>query len=80
MSLESHNETRKNLPLWRENMINVLLVLRNSCKLGEYFTDEEVHTVRNRLTLINKEMIKLNVQNICILLHTGLRNFGSKFL
>ncbi|XP_021965910.1 SET domain-containing protein SmydA-8 [Folsomia candida] len=45
MQLEAHNEIRKNLPLWRENVINVVDVILRDWELREYFTPEEVHTV-----------------------------------
>ncbi|ODM90870.1 Protein msta, isoform A [Orchesella cincta] len=45
LHLEAHNDIRRNLPLWRENMINVVVVILHQWKLFEYFTEEEVHTV-----------------------------------
>ncbi len=44
-TLEAHNEIRKNLSLWRENVINVVDVIRRDWGMGELFTVEEVHTV-----------------------------------
>lgn len=49
MQLEAHNEIRKNLPLWRENVINVVDVILRDWELREYFTPEEVHTVKKTL-------------------------------
>lgn len=45
MRLESHNEIRKVMPLWRENAINVVAVLLKEWNLQKYFTEDEVHTV-----------------------------------
>ncbi|CAL8135441.1 unnamed protein product [Orchesella dallaii] len=45
MHLEAHNDIRKNLPLWRENMINVVIVILDQWHLFEYFSEEEIHTV-----------------------------------
>ena len=46
MSLEAHNDLRKDLPLWDANEEHVVKVIREKWNLGQDFTADEIHTVR----------------------------------
>lgn len=51
MKLEAHNEIRKSLALWRDNVINVVDVIMRDWGLGDLFTEEDAHTVSEILYL-----------------------------
>lgn len=44
LALEHHNEDRKNLPLWRED-IAVVEIIRDQWKLCDLFSENEIHMV-----------------------------------
>ncbi len=45
LTLEHHNEDRKNLPLWTEDLL-VAKIIREQWNLGELFSEDEIHIVR----------------------------------
>jgi hypothetical protein len=42
--MESHNEERRQTPIWENNQINVVEYLRSACKLAARFDEELIHT------------------------------------
>lgn len=44
LSLEHHNEDRKDLPLWSDD-ISVAKIIREQWKLSELFSEDEIHIV-----------------------------------
>ncbi|KAJ6644603.1 SET domain-containing protein SmydA-8, isoform B [Pseudolycoriella hygida] len=44
LSLEHHNDDRKNLPLWNEDIV-AEQIIREQWNLGDLFTADEIHTV-----------------------------------
>ncbi|CAG7786915.1 unnamed protein product [Allacma fusca] len=44
-TLEHHSQVRKDLPLWEENVKNVVEPLGKRYELNKFFTDEEIHNV-----------------------------------
>lgn len=44
VTLEHHNDERKNLPLWKEDE-TIAKIIREQWNLGEIFSEDEVHIV-----------------------------------
>lgn len=44
LTLEHHNDDRKNLPFWKEDE-SVANIIRDQWKLGDLFTEDEIHNV-----------------------------------
>lgn len=66
ITLEHHNDERKNLPLWKEDEA-VAKIIREQWNLGEIFSDDDVHIV---------SLISLNwlVLHFIDPFHTGMWN------